>query len=96
MTMPESSVNNEKNDSHRIENTARRETGAPMNETWHPLPSAAHADWGDWRWQQRNMLRSAADLEAILELTDEEQATITALDQGDAGRKGSDPDTATF
>jgi len=30
------------------------------------------------------------------ELTAEEQATITALDQGDAGRKGSDPDTATF
>lgn len=30
------------------------------------------------------------------ELSDEEQATITATDQGDTGRKGSDPDEATF
>jgi len=29
-------------------------------------------------------------------LTDDEVAAITALDKGDAGRKGSDPDTATF
>jgi 2,5-diketo-D-gluconate reductase A len=29
-------------------------------------------------------------------LTDDETAAITALNKGDAGRKGSDPDTATF
>jgi 2,5-diketo-D-gluconate reductase A len=41
--------------------------------------------------------RMAENLDIFdFELSDDELAAITALDKGDAGRKGSDPDTATF
>ena len=41
--------------------------------------------------------RMAENLDIFdFELSPDEQAAITALDKGDAGRKGSDPDTATF
>jgi 2,5-diketo-D-gluconate reductase A len=41
--------------------------------------------------------RMAENLDIFdFELSAAEQAAITALDKGDAGRKGSDPDTATF
>jgi lysine 2,3-aminomutase len=53
-----------------------------MNESRHASRRAADADWGDWRWQQRNMLRSLADLEAVLDLTPEERRGMA----GAAGR----------
>ena len=41
--------------------------------------------------------RMAENLDIFdFELSPDEQAAITALNKGDAGRKGSDPDTATF
>lgn len=41
--------------------------------------------------------RMAENLDIFdFELSDDEQATISALDKGDAGRKGANPDTATF
>jgi lysine 2,3-aminomutase len=43
---------------------------------------ASEADWRDWRWQQRSMLRGAADLEPLLELTDDERRGLA----GAAGR----------
>jgi lysine 2,3-aminomutase len=53
-----------------------------MNEPRHPSDRVDDADWGDWRWQQRNMLRSAADLEAVIDLTPEERRGLI----GAAGR----------
>jgi lysine 2,3-aminomutase len=46
------------------------------------FPGVSDADWGDWRWQQRHMLRSAADLEAVVDLTPEERRGLA----GSAGR----------
>ena len=40
------------------------------------------ADWGDWRWQQRHLLRTAADLERLVDLTPEERRGL----QGAGGR----------
>jgi lysine 2,3-aminomutase len=53
-----------------------------MNEPWIPSDRVDDADWGDWRWQQRNMLRSAVDLEAVVDLTPEERRGLI----GAAGR----------
>ena len=36
----------------------------------------AEADWGDWRWQQRNRLRRLEELEALVRLTPGERAAI--------------------
>jgi lysine 2,3-aminomutase len=46
------------------------------------FPGVSDADWGDWRWQQRHMLRSAADLEGVVDLTPEERRGLA----GSAGR----------
>ncbi len=53
-----------------------------MDQSRQAFPGVSDADWGDWRWQQRNMLRSPADLEALLELTPEERRGLA----GAAGR----------
>lgn len=53
-----------------------------MNEPWQAFPGVSDANWGDWRWQQRNMLRDQAGLEALLELTPGERRGLA----GAAGR----------
>lgn len=41
---------------------------------WHErFPGVAEADWRDWRWQLRHALRSAGELERLVELTDGER-----------------------
>jgi lysine 2,3-aminomutase len=39
-------------------------------------PQATARDWNDWRWQNRNRVRTLADLERIIRLTGEERAAI--------------------
>jgi len=47
------------------------ETAAPR---WKRLfPRATEAEWADWRWQQRNAVRSLAELERLVPLTDDER-----------------------
>src|SRR4051812_34906561 len=36
-------------------------------------PSATDAQWRDWRWQQRNAVRSLEELEHLVPLTDDER-----------------------
>ncbi|GAC1604450.1 MAG: lysine 2,3-aminomutase [Myxococcales bacterium] len=37
------------------------------------FPEATAAQWGDWRWQSRNAVRSLAALEKLIPLTDDER-----------------------
>src|SRR4051812_29382106 len=37
------------------------------------FPDATDAQWNDWRWQSRESIRSPADLEKAVELTDDER-----------------------
>ena len=53
-----------------------------MTGSRNSFPGVSDADWGDWRWQQRHMLRTAADLERLVDLTPEERRGI----EGAAGR----------
>jgi len=39
-------------------------------------PQASVRDWNDWRWQNRNRVRTLADLERIIVLTDDEREAI--------------------
>jgi lysine 2,3-aminomutase len=39
-------------------------------------PEATLANWNDWRWQNRNRVRTMADLARIIELSDEEKEAI--------------------
>jgi lysine 2,3-aminomutase len=41
-----------------------------------PFPDAAPAQWGDWRWQLRNRLRTTADLERVFRLSGEEREAL--------------------
>ncbi|MGH8223456.1 MAG: KamA family radical SAM protein [Woeseiaceae bacterium] len=65
-------------------------------------PDATVENWNDWRWQNRNRVRTLADLERMIELSDEEREAIrrhtgalpvgitpyyaSLLDQRDAGQ----------
>jgi lysine 2,3-aminomutase len=65
-------------------------------------PDASVEDWNDWRWQNRNRVRTLADLERMISLSEEEIAAIrrhtgalpvgitpyyaSLLDQQDAGQ----------
>ena len=40
------------------------------------FPQATLADWNDWRWQNRNRIRTLSDLGRIVELTDDETLAI--------------------
>jgi len=40
-------------------------------------PDASLNEWNDWRWQNRNRVRTMADLARMVELSDEEQAAIS-------------------
>ena len=53
------------------------EAVAAVAEPWRDLfPEVSAAQWYDWRWQQRHALRTGADLEARLALTDDERAGL--------------------
>ena len=41
------------------------------------FPGVKAAEWNDWRWQNRNRIRSLEQLERMLAVTDEERAAIT-------------------
>jgi len=53
-----------------------------MTGSRNSFPGVSDADWGDWRWQQRHMLRTAVDLERLVHLTPEERRGL----EGAAGR----------
>ena len=40
------------------------------------FPQATSDDWNDWRWQNRNRIRTLAELERMLLLTDDEAGAI--------------------
>jgi lysine 2,3-aminomutase len=40
------------------------------------FPGVKTAEWNDWRWQNRNRVRSLEQLERIIEVTDEERGAI--------------------
>lgn len=42
----------------------------------HFYPEASMDDWNDWRWQNRNRVRTLADLGRMIELSDDETAAI--------------------
>jgi lysine 2,3-aminomutase len=46
------------------------------------FPGVSDADWGDWRWQQRSMLRTEAELAALVDLSPGERRGLA----GAAGR----------
>ena len=45
-----------------------------------PWGEVSEDDWADWRWQQRNRVRTLVDLERVVRLTDEERAAFAACD----------------
>jgi lysine 2,3-aminomutase len=40
------------------------------------FPGVKTAEWNDWRWQNRNRIRSIGELERIIRVTDDERAAI--------------------
>jgi lysine 2,3-aminomutase len=40
------------------------------------FPDISDKDWNDWRWQSRNRFRTLGQIEAVLELTDDERSAI--------------------
>ena len=42
----------------------------------HHFPGVKTAEWNDWRWQNRNRIRSLAQLDRMIEVTDDERAAI--------------------
>jgi lysine 2,3-aminomutase len=40
------------------------------------FPAATFADWNDWRWQNRNRIRSLEQLERMIRVTDDERQAI--------------------
>ena len=53
------------------------------------FPAATDAQWRDWRWQQRNAVRSLEDLERFVRLTDDERSGC--LETRDVFRLGITP-----
>ena len=47
-----------------------------MPESPARFPGVSEAEWRDWRWQLRHMLRSEADLSRVVDLTPEERGAI--------------------
>ena len=47
-----------------------------MPESPARFPGASEAEWRDWRWQLRHVLRSEADLSRVVDLTPEERGAI--------------------
>jgi len=42
-----------------------------------PFPSATTAEWRDWRWQQRHVLTTAAEIGEVVRLSEEELRGLT-------------------
>ena len=40
------------------------------------FPGVKAAEWNDWRWQNRNRIRSLAQLDRMISVTDDERAAI--------------------
>ncbi len=56
---------------------ARFVVSAPSNEfRKRHFPGVKTAEWNDWRWQNRNRIRSLEQLERVISVTDEERAAI--------------------
>jgi len=53
---------------------ARRAAATKIAE----VVDSSHPKWNDWRWQLRNRLSSQAELEALLDLTDDEREAMAA------------------
>ncbi|MGB0588115.1 MAG: KamA family radical SAM protein [Myxococcota bacterium] len=45
-----------------------------------PWRDVSEAEWSDWRWQQRHRVRTLAELERVISLTDEERAAFSECD----------------
>ena len=45
----------------------------PVSRRAQLYPDVSDADWADWRWQQRHAVKSLADLERLIPLTDDER-----------------------
>ena len=54
-----------------------------------PVISGEVADWNDWRWQLRHSITTAAELEALVTLTDDERRGLAAA--GELFRVGTTP-----
>jgi lysine 2,3-aminomutase len=50
-----------------------RQFSSPGQGFW---PDATPAQWNDWQWQMRNSIKSLAQLEGKIKLTDEEHAGV--------------------
>ena len=63
----------------------RARTGLPVSERSRAFikkfyPDASLDDWNDWRWQNRNRVRSVAELERLVVLSDDERRAIERHD----------------
>jgi lysine 2,3-aminomutase len=47
-----------------------------MNRWTDLFPGTTAAQWGDWRWQHRHALRTAAELAGVVDLSDDEKAGL--------------------
>ncbi|MCI0365061.1 MAG: KamA family radical SAM protein [Phycisphaerales bacterium] len=43
------------------------------------FPDATDEQWNDWKWQLRNRIKDVEGLERVLDLTDDERATVSQL-----------------
>ncbi len=49
-----------------------------MHEPQQRFPGVSRDEWRDWRWQQRNALRTAAEVARLVDLTDDERRGLEA------------------
>jgi lysine 2,3-aminomutase len=59
---------------------ARRSRGTPQSRAFRKtfFPDAVDQQWNDWRWQSRNRVRTLAQLEFMLVLSDQEREALLA------------------
>lgn len=60
--------------------TVPRLTVSPRSDAFrrNHYPQSSLREWNDWRWQNRNRVRTVADLDRMLGLTDDERQAIEA------------------
>jgi lysine 2,3-aminomutase len=69
----------------RPQRTAARRTAAPVDEATLRtrafrakfFPEATARDWNDWRWQSQHRIRKLEHFERIIQLSDDERATLS-------------------
>lgn len=69
-----SSSSSKKNNKNYVPSFVISERSDAYRRRFHP--DASLREWNDWRWQQRHRLRTLAELERILALTDDEREAI--------------------